>query len=476
MYRLLPIVAWALFFSPFAAAQQCPCSAQLDFLTQKIEQNYAGFRDKVNDSTKTAYAQHTDRYRQRCATAKSDTACLRLMTEWGTWFRDRHIYMVAIPTPEKPEDIRKRFANVEKIELSEAAAKAWLDKDGRDSLEGIWQNEDGTYRVAIVQHRTPNRQFAAVILRADSIWWVPGQVKFSLRGLDEEGAYPVHYFMRDHSGRVTRANMNGTVLSIKDIGTWYKVYPGNIAPPPPPGLSAVYTLKRLDDSTLVLRIPTMNEQYRKELKHLEKQHRNALKRAPYLILDCRGNGGGSDITYGPLKKYLYTGPARFARKQTYATPDNIQKYTLLKNNKNYPWLYRRFFARTERRLKRHEGKMVGKTKPFVERHWRRAKRAQKVAVIMDNGCASSCEGFVAFARQSKKVTLMGQNTAGISDYGNLHNLIFPCGLWKIYYPTSRSCAVSQGQGIDNIGYAPTLRIGPEIPDWIAFARTALKNK
>lgn len=455
-------------------AQNCQCAREFEWLTKKIEQNYAGFQDKVNTTTADAFQQHTELYRQKCQATKSDTACLHRMEEWARWFKDRHIYFNAVQSSEKPEDIRSRFAKAEKIDLSEAAAKAWLDKEGRDSIEGIWQNDDGNYRVAIVQHRTNLREFAAVILKADSVWWMPGQVKFELKKQDDNGSFPVRYFMRDHSGRVVSGQRTGAVLSIGDLGNWYKVYPGNGKVPPPPKVER-FSLRALDQQTLVLTVKTMDETHRQELRQLEKANRKKMKKTPYLIIDCRGNGGGSDITFNPLKKYLFTGRVRYDGSQTWATPDNTEKYTRLKSNKNYPWYMRLYFAHTARKLKRNKGEFVGKTKPSVERPFRKTRMPQQVAVLVDKGCASSCEGFVAFARQSKKVTLMGQNSAGISDYGNLHHLPLPCGLWELYYPTSRSVRVAKGEGIDNVGYPPKFRIEPAEGDWIQYAAEKLRT-
>ena len=333
LYTILTAILWCCWLG--TSAQNCQCSREFEWLTQKIAQNYAGFQDKVDTTTADAYKRHTEQYRQICQEVKSDTACLRRLEEWTRWFKDRHIYFNAAQSSEKPEDIRKRFEKAEKIDLSEAAAKTWLDKEGRDSVEGIWQSDDGNYRVAIVQHRTNLREFAAVILKADSVWWMPGQVKFELKKQDDNGLFPIRYFMRDHAGRVVSGQRKGGVLTIGDLGNWYKVYPGNGQVPTPPKAEH-FSLRTLDDETLVLTVKTMNEAYRKELRHLEKTNRKKLKKTPNLIIDCRGNGGGSDITYGPLKKYLYTGPVVLERSQTWATTDNIDKYTKLKNNKNYP--------------------------------------------------------------------------------------------------------------------------------------------
>lgn len=130
---------------------------------------------------------------------------------------------------------------------------------------------------------------------------------------------------------------------------------------------------------------------------------------------------------------------------------------------------RLYFGHLGKKLNRHPGKFVGKTRPATERRLKKSTMPRRVLVLVDGGCASSCESFLAIARQSKKTKLMGQNSAGISDYGNLHRMPTPCGLWELAYPTSRDVAVGQGQGIDNIGYPPDFRIDGKETDWVKAA-------
>jgi C-terminal processing protease CtpA/Prc len=80
------------------------------------------------------------------------------------------------------------------------------------------------------------------------------------------------------------------------------------------------------------------------------------------------------------------------------------------------------------------------------------------------------------ARQSQKVTLIGVNTAGVSDYGNLHSIAFPCGNFTMSYPTTRSSAVDVGKGIDTVGIPPDIRLDTAQKDWVEFARLHLHKK
>jgi C-terminal processing protease CtpA/Prc len=91
---------------------------------------------------------------------------------------------------------------------------------------------------------------------------------------------------------------------------------------------------------------------------------------------------------------------------------------------------------------------------------------------MNRNCASSCEQFILATAYSDKVVLMGENTAGILDYGNVHSLSLPCKDWTLQYATSRSNRLPDFP-IDNIGIEPNVKLGDE--DWIKAAMKQLDS-
>lgn len=98
---------------------------------------------------------------------------------------------------------------------------------------------------------------------------------------------------------------------------------------------------------------------------------------------------------------------------------------------------------------------------------------RRVAVLTGRGCGSSGEEFVLAARQSKKVVLLGENTAGVLDYANVHELKVPGSRFNVYYATSRT---NRRQLIDNIGIAPDVRIPATETSWIEYAQTYLQKQ
>lgn len=464
-----------LLLANFAPAQSCNCTEQFDWLRQKLALNYSGYHDKVTTQNQAEFDRHTANFQAKIAQSQADTTCLRLMDDWANWFRDGHVqlYFKSGPDTEDPAAIRARFADWEKIPLTEAEARTYMEQPGRDPVEGIYQNAEGNYRVAVIQNSTSERDFVAVVLKADGVWWMPGQIKFDLKKAKSLSTFMSRYYMRDHSERNPTAMFGDSKLEFNALGLWYKQYPGK---PVVPAKPQIFSLAKLDSQTLLLTVPTMNESVRLELDSLVTANAALLERTPNLIIDCRNNGGGSDITFYPLRPYVYSGSVKGYRMQIYATEDNIQKYEKLRTSKDFPKKYRRYFGSMAKKMRRNLGGYVGKCGEATQKFKKVKPVPKQVAILINGNCASSCEQFVYYAEQSKRVTLIGQNTAGIMDYGNLHSLDFPCGKFGLSYPTSRSCRVAIGKAIDGVGIPPDVRVDEKEKDWVEFARQYLSGK
>ncbi len=474
--------------------QSCDCRENFEWMQQKIATNYAGYRDKATAQTQPALDALSTQLLAQTEQA-ADTTCLRLMGEWLRFFRDGHLQIAnnaggSQPEEPKPEDIRARFTAEPSISMTERRAKQLLDQRGEKAtpVEGIWQNMDGTYRVVVLPTPLGAEQFrgySAVILKADSVWWMPSQIKFNL-SLAKSGYHEAEYFMRDHSANQHQAFTDGKVLEIKGVGRWRKVYPEAVSddavarfpsPYAPPGgvVSTKFELKKLDDQTLLLRIPTFDHNLRHITDSLLAAHADLLARTPNLIIDLRNNGGGSDVSYSKVMPYLYTQPVQVAGTQQFATVDNAEKYRLLQHDKNYPRSTRQYAKRMEKKMLRHPGTLL-KGKNSTKKMKIVRPYPQKVAVLINGGCGSSCEQFVLAAKQSKKVTLIGSPTAGVLDYGNMHHMAYSCKKWRLGWATSRSMRIDAGQGLDNVGIVPQLQPDVEVRDWVEFALNYLKKK
>ena len=125
-------------------------------------------------------------------------------------------------------------------------------------------------------------------------------------------------------------------------------------------------------------------------------------------------------------------------------------------------------------MEAHKGEWINWSDDGTYSNFTRLPYPQKVVVLIDAGCASTTEQFLLEARQSSKVTLMGQNTSGTLDYSNWVESPLVCFPYVLRYPTTRSRRIDVGQGIDNIGIKPNRYLNPK-ENWVKAAVQELEK-
>lgn len=95
-------------------------------------------------------------------------------------------------------------------------------------------------------------------------------------------------------------------------------------------------------------------------------------------------------------------------------------------------------------------------------------KAERVALLIDEKCASSCEEFLLLMKQSFNVKILGQRTAGSLDYSNLRPYQLPSGKRELWYATSRSNRLPYFP-IDSHGIAPDIYLPPDNVELDKFA-------
>ncbi len=460
------------------AQTTCNCPENFDYLTEKIRINYAGYQDKVNTNTKAAFEKLTAEQRTKAAQAKTDDECFKVLRGWTDFFKDRHTG-VSFQTPSAitetdPVKIRAMFAGSEKIKLSEKEARKYLDKKRKklDPIEGIYRPKDGNYRVAIIRNETKTRNFAAVILKADSIWWMPGQIKMEFKKAPE--GYQTAFYMRDHSRQEHLSKLTENELKIGALSSYVKVYPESKETGTEPAVQpGGFSLVSLSPNTMLLTLPHFDHRMKPVIDSLIKTNRQKLLNTPNLIIDVRNNGGGSDISYMEILPYLYTNPMKAVSSAIWSSDDNIAKFQAVVDDKAYPESSKKETRALIEKMKAAKGTFIDRPDYTYTRDSVYAN-PKRVAVLIDKGCASSGEQFVLAAKESKKVTTYGNNTAGVLDYANVQNLKMPCPTFGIYYATSRSKRLPH-YPIDNIGIAPDVRLPEDLKDPVKHVQQLMEN-
>lgn len=209
------------------------------------------------------------------------------------------------------------------------------------------------------------------------------------------------------------------------------------------------------------------------------ENRNLLENSKYLIIDIRGNGGGTESAYAPILPYIMTNSIRDLWVENLATPEFINLYekylesiqlekgkeeeikqikeelSLLKENKGK-------YVNTE-------GNSIVITKVGIS-----SKSPVQVVILSDNKVGSAAEVFLLAAKQSKKVKIIGTPSAGVIDYGAVIKFDFGCPDYQLNMPAYRSLRLPD-YPIDNIGIQPDIYLDKSVKDWIEYAVDYLEN-
>ena len=480
MLRITSVWLLLMLLAVSAAAQTTPatCTCRQDFeqMRQLIATNYAGYRDKVTPATQPRLDSLTALVRARADTVRAAN-CGVVLYQWLTFFRDGHLALRndQVPTLDSAA-IRARYAATERLPWTRASFRAYLDDPTRPKqpLEGIWRDAGNDYAVGLVA--TPDARYQGFVLRADSLWWMPGQVKFAFSAPTTTAPGQATYYMRNHTAQARTVTLPADGQLDMQGTSWYRTYP---RPARLPVVPAPFSFRMLDDTTALYRIASFDGRYRPLIDSLTRANAANLRRTRLLILDLRDNGGGSDGSYRSITPYLYTQPVREVGVQLLSTSDNNRKYS----GALYPnmsWLEKLHFTGLRRRLDAHLGELVPQRRNgrrvSTRRQLRRHPGVGRVAVLQNRNCGSTTEQFLLEARQSQKTTLFGENSAGILDYANMQFQPLACYQLTLGWATSRSFRLDQGESIDGVGIAPTVRLNPQAPDVVEQVRQWYRQK
>ena len=319
-----------------------------------------------------------------------------------------------------------------------------------------------------------------VVLESRSDGWAPGDVRarFTQR---EDGSYAATLFMDDRSPRFVEAKSfkNGLILRLAPWA-WGRRYPLaahqerllDDADPRAPTLSA-----RADDSAVVLSIPSHDPRFREQLQNLVSESADALESTDMLVIDLRGNEGGSSGTTNVLEPYYWSpGPAKTsdgAGEDTpvvLASPDTLRAFQSWTEwfDETPAWL-----ADLLQRLDEHMGELVpmatddGEGDRDVERAAIHGPR--RVGILTDAGTVSAAEAFVLKARRHERVVVFGQNTGGSIAYQNVQIVRLACRQrgFGLGFPLIASSTRLPEGGYNRHGVPPDVYIDVGVADPIS---------
>lgn len=459
---IIALIIFVFFNNSFA--QSCDCAKEFIYIKDKIEKNYAGFKDKVNDKTVSLYGQRTQSALKLAKSTTSPAHCVYLINDWLTFFRDQHntVGRERLSVEKEKVDLQKRIDGIDRLNLSEKELQALSSSQG---VTGIYWDEDSTSQIAVVKSKTTFRDYAGVVISSKTGKWLPGQVVLELKkGKDTlKGILYDKYYIpnnaslqikRDALGSFTR---DGSKQPFKELTS-----------------GALVDSRVLSAKTLYMSISTFRTTNAKNIDSLFKANQANLSKMPYLILDLRNNPGGADFSYKPITKYLYTHATTDIGADVLSTDDNAKAWAALMNTEGIPPDQTRFINSVVEKMEQHKGELVSFSEDKKVTLDSVSAYPKKIIILINKICGSTTEEFLLMARQSKKVTLMGEHTAGVLDYSNMRATNFSCMPYTLYWATSRSRRIDLGMAIDNVGIQPNIELKQD-QNWVEVAKQFIEK-
>mgnify|MGYP001799580550 CR=1 FL=1 len=423
------------------AQSDCTCEQELDFVMGYYERNLAAFGDNVNADNRMEYDAFKAELLKEAQTAHLEADCFRVLTYFVEFFKDNHasIYMSNAGIDEDSEEAVSQFLTSELYLGREVyqLKNEDLKQYPLDDIRGIYRISDA-YEIAVVPSKTPFRDYIGVILNSSSKIWRRGQVKLEIKQV-AENQYQAFSYMRNHSLRFSgRYQLKNGILG----DTWVKTSKADDQSHAT-NTDRTFHFKMLNDSTAYLRIPSFSGGRSARIDSLYQVADAQIRQTPYLVIDVRDNGGGSDSNASPLLPYIYTNPIKGDRVELLVTEDNLNLWKKWQrewkaDSLNYSKQDVAWISREVRRMEKAKpNSWIVRSKGGKSRAKAVANYPTSVAVIQNQYCASSCETLLFWAKQSEKTILVGENSGGYVGYGENGSVSTPCYNFTLTCPMTR---------------------------------------
>jgi len=446
-------------------AQTCDCQKEFLYIRNTIEQNFSGFSDRVKSIGKRTYDKQVDELLKLTQNRFSSDNCLLIINKYLALFKSHHLGFLSSADPFQTDTSFVRHRPL--FQLSDNEIQR-LEKS--TTWEGIYYTMyDSSYKIAVIKDPTPLHDYVGVLLDSKLPTWKRGMIKLEGKLVNDSLMTGLLY-MRNH-----RPKLEGFSLwddNNRLSGDWLRVgavKKREIPPAPSTGKSyATIDAEKLDPTTLYLKIGSFDPGYKPQIDSMLGSNEALLASTPNVILDLRGNGGGSDNSWSRLIPYLYTKPIKWVGADLLATETTISAYKKLLQNKDFSEQTIADIKKKIARMEGAKGQWIRGNEDEVDSSYTPKPFPKKIVILINRWCGSSTEEFLLAAKQSSKVILAGENTIGNLDYSNVVRVPFSCYPYTLIYATTRSRRLNNHQGIDNVGIAPQYRLS-QSADWIKEA-------
>ena len=309
-------------------SQDCNCQKDFEFVVSYYEENLPGFIDNVTDNKIEDYNKFKNRLSNLSKNyCNNEELCFKTLLVYVEFFKDNHssIYInKSVSVDENNKEQVNQFLLSDIFRNREIIKNINIITDNSiQDIENQYQTKDTAYTVAVIENKNEFRDYVGIIIDSRTPLWKKGQVKFELKRI-KENTYDMFMYMRNHSLRYYKnvQLVNGVLND-----SWYNTSLNKKISYNIDMAHRDLTFRELDKETNYLYIPTFDRNWYAKISEFYEKYDTIIQGKPYLIIDVRNNGGGSDACASPLLKYIYTRPFKSDKVDVYATKENIRRFS-----------------------------------------------------------------------------------------------------------------------------------------------------
>jgi hypothetical protein len=432
-----------------AAGAVSPCVESFRQLESKVQADYSGYRIEIKPNlAKDAAYEAFIKLQTARATHASRDVCFEVLGHFASWFHDPHLFV--IEAPKFSADELLQFRSQVRLYPGDVDALARAaNGSGTDPIEGLWSADK---RGIAIVHESTTRDFIAVMLDARDSVVAKGEIIGRFH--KAPAGYDAVLFKDDKSPRHHTAVLERNVFLHMPPITWERRAPLSdmerrlIDPADPRG--PAFTV--LGTQVAILAIPSFSPEHRDQLKALIDKNLDGIIARPVLIVDLRGNEGGSSDLGDLLAPLYYALPLKPEHPKSgfpvvLSSPDTQENFEFQLKDQT-PGPFRTMILGALSRMQASPGKLVPLTATDAEKAARADNpppdktypQPSNVAFLIDRHSVSAAEAVVIGARRSPRVTVFGHNSGGSIDYESVNMVPFGAGAWRYYvgYPVIAS--------------------------------------
>lgn len=452
-----------IIFTKKVLSQDCDCLSQFKYVKDYYENNNPAFQKiKSNKKNLKIYSTEVKKILEEINLKNPVETCPTFFDKYIALLKDHHsgigynLIRLDFSTDSLIGNFKKSsgYNEFNKINIDTTEMQKMLSKKKNSEIEGIYTN-GGSIKIGIIKKTNSTNEFIGIVLKKTKLLEI-GHVLLEFK-LIKNNLYDCTYnigllgfnFNKIHK----QLNIvNGQMQGFEFAKTIQQE-------------ESLYEFKALDDKTNYLRLSSFDGSLINELDSFYISIGKQLKSKPFLIIDIRNNGGGSEQSYIGIMPYIYTKPMKVDSVLVWVSPDNIKQYETIYKESNPKLIERMKAAKPFTFIPQIEGATSLWEMDSISTF------PKKVALIYNRGTASSAESMITYCVQSTKVMTIGENSGGYLGYGDVMTAQTPCEKYTLQCTSTKYHSNAK---FEYVGITP-MHKAVDKKNWIDYAKIILEE-